>query len=205
MKKIAIIGCGGINSWSTKFLQEVLEIFDQRDASYVKLFDEDIVEEKNLLRKNQNFEIYNLMEPKAEVLAKRYGFDSEVEYITSANLSKLDIFDYIIIGVDNHKTRQLLYQYALSKNKNVLDLRAQCTRMSYFVLDHSKNIEYYNKKFFSNPDVMERKGGCQLKVDVANDHIENGNKIIAMLGIYGVFLKMLRNEELATKEYETVY
>lgn len=205
MKKIAIIGCGGINSWSTQFLNEILEIFDKRDVSFVKLFDEDIVEEKNLLRKNQNFQIKDLMENKADVLAKRYGFDSEPVFITEANIAQLSIFDYIIVGVDNHKTRKLLYQFALDNKKNLLDLRAQGTRVSYFVLDHKKGMDYYNKRFFSNPDVMERKGGCQLKADVVNDHIENGNKIIAMLGIYGVFLKMLREEELATKEYETVY
>lgn len=205
MNKIAVIGCGGINSWSSKFLHEVLDIFDKNDATYVKLFDEDIVEEKNLFRNNQNFEVTDLMENKAEVLSKRYKFDSEPVYIDEKNINKLAGYHYVILGVDNHKTRKLVYEFCLKNNIKLLDLRAQGTRISYFVLEHSKGMDYYNKKFFNNQEVMERKGGCQLKRDVENDHIENGNKIIAMMGIYGVFLKMLRKEELTTNEMEMVY
>ena len=66
-------------------------------------------------------------------------------------------------------------------------------------------MEYYDKKMFSNPDVMKRKGSCQLAIDVTNDHIENANKSIAMMGIYCIYLKHLRGEEVSTNEWKFAY
>jgi molybdopterin/thiamine biosynthesis adenylyltransferase len=205
MKNIAVIGCGGINSWAIKHLSEIIQIFDKEEIIFVKIFDEDIVEEKNLLRQNQNFKIEDLMLSKAEVLAKRHSFDFDPCFITEENIEKLDTFNCVILGVDNHKTRKMLYEYCLKKGKYMLDMRAQGTQISFYLLDHNKDMEYYNKKFFSNENVMNRKGSCQLTTDVENDHIENGNRIIAYYGMYGIFLKYLRGEEPSTNEWKMVY
>lgn len=205
MKRIAIIGCGGINSWFINHLKEVISLFDKDETVYVKLFDKDEVEEKNLLRGNQNFKVEDLMQQKAEVLAKRYGFDFEETLITEENLNLLDVFDDVIVGVDNHKTRQLLYKYCLEKEKYLLDMRAQGTQMGFVILDSSKDMEYYNEKYFNNSDVMGRKGSCQLANDVKNDHIENANKIISYYGAFGLYLKRLRKERVSTNEWQFVY
>lgn len=205
MKKIAIIGCGGINSWVIKHLYDVVEMFDKKELIYVCLFDNDVVEEKNLLRKNQNFEIDDLMQEKAEVLGKRYKFNFNTTFINEDNLDLLDNFDDIIVGVDNHKTRRLLYKYCLEKKKYLLDLRAQGTLIAFYILNHKKTIEEYDKEMFNNEEVMTRKGSCQLTKDIEKDHIENGNKIIAFFGIYGIYFKRLRNEEVNTNEWKIVY
>ncbi len=203
-KKIAIVGAGGINSWAIKWLHQLIEDFD-RKLIYVKIFDNDEVEEKNLLRNNQNFQIDDLLSQKAEVLSERYNFDCENIFITEDNIQKLASFDDIILGVDNHKTRKLIYDFALKNNKYVLDMRAQGTIMGFTIIDGSKDMDYYNKKMFNNLEVMERKGSCQLKSDVENDHIENANRVIAMLGIYSVYLKRLRKEKVSTDEWKFVY
>jgi len=205
MKRIAFIGAGGINSWAIKHLTDVMKLFDKKEFIFVKIFDKDEVEEKNLLRMNQNFEVEDLMQQKAEVLAKKYNFIFENKFITEDNISDLDGFDDIICGVDNLKTRQLLYKYCLNSKKFLLDLRAQGTQIAFYVLDHSKDIEYYNKKFFSNAELMERKGSCQRQVDIDNDNIQNGNKIIAYMAIYGIYFKHFRGEELTTNEWSFVY
>ena len=141
MKKIAIIGCGGINSWVVKHLDNVCKMFDKDELIYVKLFDKDEIEEKNLKRLNQNFEIEDLMKQKVEVLGKKYNFDYEVTFITEENLNLLDKFDDIIMGVDNHKIRRILYKYCLEKKKYLLDLRAQGTQMSFYILNHNKDMK----------------------------------------------------------------
>lgn len=207
MKKIAFIGCGGINSWAIGHLFDLLKTFSFDDDVYVKLFDNDIVEDKNILRQNQNFVVDDIMQNKAETLAKRYSFDFEPVFITESNLSNLEIFDDIILGVDNNMTRQLIYKFVLSRHKNLIDLRAQGTQISYIVIkdNTTKTIDYYNEKYFFDSDVMLRKGSCQMKVDIENDHIENGNKIIAFFGIYGLYLKMLREETLSTDEWHFAY
>jgi len=205
MRRVAIIGCGGINSWFVKYLAELCNVFDKKELIYVKLFDKDEIEEKNLLRNNQNFKIEDLMEQKAKVLAKRYNFDNNEVFITEENIDLLTNFDDIILGVDNNKTRKLIYEFAIKHGKYLLDLRAQGTQMAYYVLGKDSDMEYYNKKFFSNPDVMERKGSCQLTHDVENDHIENANKIIAHFGAFGVYFKYLRGETMSTNEWRFVY
>jgi len=205
MRNVAIIGCGGINSWVVKHLWEVLGIFEKNNLVFVQLFDKDEVEEKNLLRGNQNFEVEDLMKEKAQVLAKRYGFEFENALITEDNVSKLDMFDDIIMGVDNHKTRRLIYDYCLKKSKYLLDLRAQGTQLAFYILDKTKDINYYDLKFFNNEKVMNRKGSCQLAKDVENDHIENANKVIAFMGVYAIYLKRLRGEDPTTKEWKFAY
>ena len=150
MKRIAIIGAGGINSWVIKHLNEVAKLFDKKELLFVKIFDKDEVEEKNLLRGNQNFIIEDLMQQKAKVLGERYGFVWEEAFIDESNLALLDQFDDIILGVDNNKTRRILYEYALTKGKYLLDLRAQGTQMMFNIIDLKKTIKYYDKKFFNN-------------------------------------------------------
>lgn len=205
MKKIAIIGCGGINSWVVKHLKEIVDLFDKQQLIYVKLFDKDVVEEKNLLRGNQNFKVEDLMKEKAKQLGNRYKFDFENILITDENISELDNFDDIILGVDNHKTRRLLYEYCLNKGKYLLDLRAQGTQMAFYILDSEKDMKYYDEKFFSNKDLMDRKGSCQLSEDIEKDHIENANKIIAYYGVYGIYFKQIRGEKAAKNEWKDVY
>jgi len=205
MRRVAVIGCGGINSWFVKYLAELCDIFDKKELMYIKLFDKDEVEEKNLKRNNQNFLIEDLMEQKAEVLAKRYTFDFEETFITEDNLNVLTNFDDIILGVDNNKTRKLIYEFACLYGKYLLDLRAQGTQMAFYVLNKDSDINYYNKNLFNNSAVMERKGSCQLTQDVENDHIENANKIIAHFGAFGIYFKHLRGEEISTNEWKFVY
>lgn len=205
MDSLAVIGCGGINSWVVKHLYDVMETFDKKDLMFVKLFDKDEVEEKNLLRDNQNFKIEDLMLSKAKVLAKRYCFDYNETFITEDNIDLLENFKMIILGVDNHKTRKLIYEYAIRKKKYLLDLRAQGTQMAFTIVNHEKGADYYNEKYFHNEEVMQKKGSCQLQRDIDNDHIENGNKIIAFFGVYGIFLKHLRGETPTTDEWRFVY
>jgi molybdopterin/thiamine biosynthesis adenylyltransferase len=204
MNHIAVIGCGGINSYAIQNLRDIINNFSF--DVIVTLFDNDVVEDKNLLFQNQNFVIDDLMEQKAEVLAKRYSFLHNNVFITEENINDLlSAYNIIIIGVDNNKTRKFIYEYCLKHNKNMLDMRAQGTQIMYVVLDKEKSFEEYKEKYFKNNDVLERKGSCQLQSDIDNNHIENGNKIIACLGIYGVLLKMLRGEQLTTMEWKFVY
>jgi molybdopterin/thiamine biosynthesis adenylyltransferase len=205
MINIAIIGCGGINSWAVMHLKQLFGTFiNEKEIIYVKLFDNDIVEEKNILRNNQNFIPEDLMKGKAEVLAQRYGFDFKNDIITKDNIDLLKNFDYIIIGVDNLKARQLIYEYGLNTFKAVLDLKAQGTQIGYVVLDHKKTMEYYNAKYFSGP-AMERTGSCQLNTDIERDNIQTGNRNIAHFGIYGIFLKLLRREDILNNEWQIAY
>lgn len=218
MKSTAIIGAGGIGSYVIMHLRTIVKELMKKDSmnddsfNYkIKIFDDDTIEEKNILGTNQNFVAKDIMEYKAMVLSQRYGCDFENIIIDENNINKLDEFDSIILCVDNHKTRKLIYGHCIRKGKYLLDLRAEGTRWSYFVIDKIEDnkkeevIEKYNKRFFSNDNVMKIKSGCQLDTDIENNHIENANKVVAFYGIYCIFLKHLRDEDIASKELELVY
>jgi len=205
MKKIAIVGAGGINSFVIQHINDICKLYEKDKLIYVKIFDDDIVEERNILRQNQNFTTDDLMEDKAEVLAKRYGFDFKKCFITEDNIDVLATFDDVILGVDNHKARKLVYKYCWDNKKWMLDLRANGTKTAYFMLDHDKKWEDYELEHFSNEDIMSRKGGCQRKEDIEKDHIESGNKIIAYMGMWGIYLKHIRKEPMEKYEYRDVY
>ena len=205
MNTIGIIGCGGINSWLLHHLHDLMGAFFVKDDIYIKIFDDDLVEEKNLLRGNQNFTINDLMQSKAKVLGERYKMDFEETFITKDNITTLEPFKIIILGVDNNKTRQMVYEYCLTHKIFLIDLRAQGTQIMYVVVNGNKPIDYYNAKYFNNEQLMERVGSCQLQQDIQNDHVECGNKIIAHIGVYGLLLKKLRGEELLNTEWRWVY
>ena len=208
MRKLAIIGCGGIGSNFLKYFLEVLDTFEKKELMFIHLFDEDIVEEKNLKRRNQNFEIKDLMVNKAEALAERYkdyGIAFTPLYITEENVNLLENFDDIIICSDNHKVRKLLYNYALTNTKFLIDLRAQGTIWGYNIVDGTYNMEYYNKTIFGDSTTMERKGGCQLQSDIDNDNIQNASKTVAFYIANCIYLQHIRQNKLATIEFKTVY
>ena len=205
MRNIGIIGCGGINSWFCKNLKETIDIFYNNKDILVSVYDDDIVEEKNILANNQNFIPSDVMDNKVDAISKKYGFIPNPIIITEENINVLSKHDDIIIGVDNHKTRRLLYKYCLENKKYLLDMRAQGTQVAFYILDHSKTIDYYDKLMFNNKDIMEKKGSCQLAIDIETGHIENGNKIIATIGCYGIYLKRLRGETPSTNEFNWVY
>jgi molybdopterin/thiamine biosynthesis adenylyltransferase len=205
MNTIGVIGCGGINSWLLQHLHDLTNTFYVKDDLFIKVFDDDVVEEKNLLRGNQNFSVNDLMLSKAKVLAERYKIDFEETFITKDNLNLLDNFKIVILGVDNNRTRLMVYEYCIQKKIFLIDLRAQGTQIMYVVIDGSKPLEYYKKKYFNNEQLMERVGSCQLQQDIEKDHVECGNKIIAHIGVYGLLLKRLRGEELLNTEWRWVY
>jgi molybdopterin/thiamine biosynthesis adenylyltransferase len=201
--KIVFIGAGGINSWAIKHLNDTLH---NTKIDFVDIYDEDVVEEKNIIGENQNFDVNDLLMLKAEVLGKRYNFIFYNEFITENNINNLDNSNIIILGVDNNKVRKLVYEYCVLKDKILIDLRAQGTMMGYVcIYKNRKDIQYYNNKYFNNEQLMEAKGSCQRNIDIENNHIENGNKAIAFIGIYCILLKILRNEELSTEEWKWVY
>lgn len=204
MKNVAIIGCGGINSWFCKNLNEIITNFYSSKDIIVCIYDSDIVEEKNILSNNQNFTPKDVMDYKVDVIAKKYNFIPYNFDITESNINGLEKYDSIILGVDNHKTRRMVYKYCLENKKYCFDMRAQGTQVAFYILDLNKNIQYYDETMFNNPLVMEKKGSCQLNIDIQNGHIEIGNKVIAMIGT-AIFFKYLRNEIPSTDTFEWVY
>lgn len=181
--KVAVIGCGGIGSYFVRSLSEVIKKdisgFTKLNPMGIDLIDFDLVEEKNL--SYQNFDIEHLDRNKAEVLAEITGYKAITEQITDTR--QLDLFDFIILAVDNNEVRQIVY----NSGKTFLDLRASGkTFMAY--LTEKEDSEYLALTVDTGA-----KGGCQREEDLEDRHIQFGNRIIAEIGIQ-VLADYLRGE-----------
>jgi len=130
---IVQIGCGGTGSWVVPLVSKLannirLRLPEGSKISY-KLVDNDVVEERNILR--QNFSQWDIGKSKAHSLINKHIYDFE-DLICFTNKIKtkkdfmiLQDFDHIdetlviILGcVDNNKTRHLIFKTLRYCQKN---------------------------------------------------------------------------------------
>jgi molybdopterin/thiamine biosynthesis adenylyltransferase len=185
--KIAIVGMGGIGSYFTRGLSELIKKdisgLDKINVMGIDLFDMDIVEEKNL--SYQYFDIEDLGLNKAEVLANRTGYKAIPEKIEIPE--QLSGYDLVILAVDNNEVRNIAYESGVK----ILDLRAKGKGIMAYLTQ--KNDPEYLKL---TTDTGE-KGGCQYGKDIEDKTIEFGNRIVAEIGLQ--FLVDYLRDKIETK------
>tara|TARA_R110000824_G_scaffold372145_2_gene562232 strand:+ start:3614 stop:4168 length:555 start_codon:yes stop_codon:yes gene_type:complete len=128
MKKILIIGAGGIGSYLIPLLQ--------RTGLYeITAYDPDKVEKKNLTY--QNFKDGDESEHKVSVMKRRFKIQTTQPFpILTA--SQLEGYDLVVCCADNLDVRRLLYR----DGKQWLDLRAQGRNCAY--ISFRSNPEMYD-------------------------------------------------------------
>lgn len=184
--KILQIGAGGIGSYLAEYMYTLYRNGVQSTEHMdLTLADDDIIEEKNL--RYQNFLIEELEMKKASALSERYFFnviDKRIE-------SKEDLkgFDVIILAVDNGKCRKLVYEYCEKEKIPFIDLRSEGTAVCFY----TSNKENTLKKMMGTIDAEAAPTSCQLKFELDQGKIQQGNKIIAAIGSQ-LILNHLRGE-----------
>jgi hypothetical protein len=171
--KIAVIGLNGIGSHFVRGLSELIKKdisgLDKINPLAIDLIDFDIIEEKNL-----SYTIYDVEHigiSKAEVLAEMTGYKAIVEKVEIPE--QLDMYDFIIMAVDNNEVRQIVYNSGVK----FLDLRAKGTGIMAY-LTQKGNTEYL--ELTQDTGI---KGSCQYPKDIEEKTIEMGNRIIAEIGL----------------------
>lgn len=114
MKKIMVIGAGGIGSFLIPLLNRVKEY-------EITVWDNDIVEEKNL--SYQDFNAEDVGKYKTDVMAKRYDTVTSQPYRVLTK-KQMEGYDLVVCCVDNLELRRMLYLLDIEEIK-WLDLRAQ--------------------------------------------------------------------------------
>lgn len=111
MRKILIIGAGGIGSFLIPLLSKV-GLYD------IVLYDPDSVEKKNLTY--QNYEEYHIGEPKVASMDARFNLKQVHPYPVLTE-GQMKGYDLVVSCVDNLSTRRTMYRI----DRPWLDLRAQ--------------------------------------------------------------------------------
>jgi molybdopterin/thiamine biosynthesis adenylyltransferase len=177
LKKILIVGAGGIGSWLAANLYDLI-CWEQLPDSNVEITiaDDDHVEAKNI--SYQNFEDEDIMDPKAAVLHARYGFKALEKRITDER--DLYGYDCIVSAVDNPKFRRLLFEYChVYSRTHWIDLRSEGRTIAAFTTSEKNTLEKMLDTL--GPEDAED-GSCQLQFELDNDIIQQGNKIVAVIG-----------------------
>ena len=170
--KIAIIGAGGIGSYLVRALSDLMDKQQLRNVD-ITVFDDDQVEESNIMY--QDFSIDDILDNKAEALATRYritAVDAKIEKI-----SELKDFDLVVSCVDNSIVRRMIFKN-YEKIKDFIDLRSE--GKSYAIYTKDGNTK--DKLLKTLPEKDVENGSCQLAVDKKSGNIQQGNKIVALIG-----------------------
>lgn len=172
--KVMIAGAGGNNSWLIKHLQELRDAGQISEEIKFVIFDGDTIEIKNL--KYQNFDRTDVLDNKAEVLAKRYDMGYVPSFITKE--SDFNTFDVVISGVDNKSFREMLFRY-MEKHpeKYWIDLRAEGRTVAIF----TKSKRTLQQLLSTLPN-ESRSASCQYEYDLSSGIIQLGNRIAAIIG-----------------------
>jgi len=119
MKKVSVIGCGGIGSYFAQHIDRLIELNQIKDCKF-KFYDDDKVELKNILY--QNFEASDIDSPKTSALSFKFfniSFENKrvkLEDLTSAQL--------IILCADNNIIRREAYENYTKYKIPFIDSRA---------------------------------------------------------------------------------
>ena len=183
--KLLVIGAGGIGSHIVEYLCRCLgkDILDPRIE--ITVADSDIIELDQM--KYQNFKMEEVGLNKANALSDRfkdYGITPIKKRIEKE--SQLKGYDFIMLCVDNEKSRELVIKYCHKKDVEFIDLRA--TGRNIFAMPKEKQLSD-NLKFVDSKDTKEY--SCQDKRDLEKGWVQLGNEIIALWGCQ-MFLNHIR-------------
>ena len=184
MKKILIVGAGGIGSWLASHLYELYKQDQLGDAS-ICFADDDTVDTKNLTY--QNFKAEDITDLKVNSLSARYGFSAIPERITTSKA--LEDFDCVISAVDNTVFRKLMFKALNKKSIYWLDLRSEGKTVAIFT-KHKKNTV---PKLLQTIPTEQTDQSCQRQYELEAGIVQNGNKIVAAIASQFV-LNWLRAE-----------
>lgn len=187
IKKILIVGAGGIGSWMAPELDRLRKT-NQITTALITFIDYDDVDTKNL--PYQNFNKSDVMDPKAEIIAARYGMEGENLKIDTKKM--LEGYDCIISAVDNTIFRKMMFDYAFNDNKEVywIDLRSE--GKSYAVYAKSKK-HTYKSILATLPDEDVENGSCQNAWELEQGIVQRGNIHAASYGV-SYILNWLRGD-----------
>jgi len=186
-RNIAVVGCGGIGGWLAEFIWKAKQGKQLPLTTQITLLDFDSVEAKNL--SYQNYTLSDLTRSKAEVLANRYFFKSQVKKVQTAE--DLAGFDFVILAVDNSQVRKLVFETCEASGVPWLDLRCNERNIGYYVKSKVNTLERMLKTIGNG----DEKGSCQRPVDEAKGTLHYTCIVIAAIGLQ-VLINMTRDEQI---------
>lgn len=164
--KIAVIGGGGIGSYFAMYINKLVET-DQLLRHDFTFFDDDVVEQKNVLY--QNFDMVDVNQYKTEALAIRYlALNYKRKRITDADLHG---FNLVILCADNNKIRREAFKVWTENKIPFIDARSNGSACGIYSSD--------TENYLDTIDNSDDSYSCQYKYQLDKKEVELGNVIIS--------------------------
>lgn len=191
IKKIGIAGAGGIGSNLLAILFDYG--FNRKQFDYsaidVDIYDDDVVDLKNLL--HQNFKMDDIGKPKVKVLEDKYIVNGITKYMEEKNFKKYDV---IFSCVDSMQFRKTLYNYSFENKTKLFWVDGRCTSRQGAVLNSALDKEDL-KKYITDQDI---RGGCLLDFEKENNVSHTMPLVVAGIMVQA-FLNFIRGEKTDKK------
>ncbi len=187
IKKVAIAGAGGIGSHLAGMIYDFgvnRNQFPFTDYD-IDIFDNDVVDFKNLL--HQNFTEADLHTMKVESIANRYAITPHQRFMDKGDFAN---YDMIFCGVDTMTFRKALYEWSWENPAKAFWIDGRCTSRQGCVFNKTVPKEEL-KKMLSD---SQESTGCLLKYEKEND-ISHALPIIVAGMMLQTFLNYLRGEK----------
>jgi molybdopterin/thiamine biosynthesis adenylyltransferase len=175
MKQILIIGAGGIGSWLTFMLSDLTTAGKQLKNIELHIADDDYVDTGNI--RYQKFNPEDIGDPKVGALKASYprlvaeGLQQRID-----TKEQLNPYDCVVLAVDNTKTRRLVFE---NFPKHWIDLRSEGREIAAFC----KSEKNPKEKMLATLPKEVVSGSCQRPGDLEKGLVQNGNKIVAAVGV----------------------
>jgi molybdopterin/thiamine biosynthesis adenylyltransferase len=192
MKKIKIIGAGGIGSILLPTLARFLDFSDE-ETVVITIIDGDSYEGKNRAR-----QLFTRLGNKAEVTVEKLAadfpgltFKAQPEYLTDKSaLYLLSDGDIIFSCVDNHKTRKLISDFCVEELDNVVIFSGGNDytdgNIQVFIRENGKNVTLplaneYHPEIINPADRRPDEIGCGELIESAPQLIFANNAIATLM------------------------
>ena len=191
IKKIGIAGAGGIGSNLLAILFDYG--FNRKQFDYstidVDIYDDDVVDLKNLL--HQNFKLEDIGKSKVKVLEDKYVVNGITRFMDEKDFKKYDV---IFSCVDSMEFRRKLYGIPVKDKGKLFWIDGRCTSRQGAIFNSQLNPEDL-QKYITNDDI---RGGCLLNFEKENNISHTLPLIVAGMMVQA-FLNFIRGEKTDKK------
>lgn len=191
IKKIGIAGAGGIGSNLLAILFDYG--FNRKQFDYsavdVDIYDDDVVDLKNLL--HQNFKMEDISKHKVKVLEDKYVVNGITKFMDEKDFKKYDV---IFSCVDSMEFRRKLYNYSFENKTKLFWIDGRCTSRQGAIFN-SNVAEAELKKYITEDDI---RGGCLLNYE-KEQNISHTIPLVVAGMMVQTFLNFLRGERTDKK------
>jgi len=179
--KVALVGAGGIGSYAVDIIADEEIKSSQMPDMHLTVFDDDLVERRNVLYQNfDEFHADGMMYKVDALVEQGYAIDEVVRERVNT-MDQLADFDVVMIAVDNVAFRRMVFK-AQDKVPYWIDLRAEGRESICINKDSKMTVDQLLEITQESLKPENNTRGCAIEADLQAGLLQLGNRMAALFG-----------------------